>query len=50
LPYLRLFIATLSPRRPGFDARIINVKFVVERVALGLSEYLGLPLTVSFSE
>jgi hypothetical protein len=28
-------VASLSPRRPGFDSRPIHVRFVIDRVALG---------------
>jgi len=32
--WLRLFVAGLSPRRPGFDPRPIRLSFVVEKVSL----------------
>jgi hypothetical protein len=31
----RRLVASLSPRRPGFDPRSVHVGFVVEKVALG---------------
>jgi hypothetical protein len=34
VPWLRLLVAGLSPRRAGFDAGSVNVGFVVDKVAL----------------
>ena len=37
VPRLIWLVAGLSPRRPGFDPRSINVKFQVVKVALELN-------------
>jgi hypothetical protein len=34
-PWLRRFVASLPPRRPGFDPGLVHVGFVVDKVALG---------------
>jgi hypothetical protein len=47
VPWLRLLVAGLSPWRPGFDPRSVDVGFVVDKVAMGQGfspEYLGFPL------
>jgi hypothetical protein len=49
--WLRLLVAGLSPRRPGFDPGSVHVGFVVDKVALGQvfpPEYFGFPLSISF--
>ena len=35
VPWLRWLVADLSLRRPGFDARPVQFRFVVHKVALG---------------
>ena len=35
VPCLRWLVASLSPRRPGFDPGSVHVGFMVEKVALG---------------
>ena len=35
VPWLRLLVAGLPPRRPGFDPGPVHVGFVVDKVALG---------------
>jgi hypothetical protein len=35
VPLLRWLVAGLSLRRPGFDARLVQFRFVVHKVALG---------------
>jgi hypothetical protein len=35
VPWLRRLVASLSPRRPGFDPGSVHVRFVVNKVALG---------------
>jgi hypothetical protein len=34
MPWLRRLVAGLSPRGPGFDPRSVQVKFMMNRVAL----------------
>jgi hypothetical protein len=48
VPWLRRLVASLSPRRPGFDCRSVRVGFVVDKVALGqvFFEYFGFPLSI----
>jgi hypothetical protein len=36
VPWLRRLVAGLSPRRPGFAAGSIHVRFLVDKVSLGL--------------
>jgi hypothetical protein len=35
VPWLRLLVAGLSPRRPGFNPGSVHVGFVVDKVAQG---------------
>jgi hypothetical protein len=35
VPWLRRLVAGLSPRRPGFDPKSVQVGYVVDKVALG---------------
>jgi hypothetical protein len=39
MPWLRRFVAGLSPLRPGFDPGSVHVGFVVHKVALGQYVY-----------
>jgi hypothetical protein len=50
VPWLRRLVASLSPRRPGFDPGSVHVRFVVDKVALGqfFLRIVGFPLSVSF--
>jgi hypothetical protein len=46
VPWLRLLVTGLPPRRPGFDPGSVHVGFVVDKVALGRvfsPEYFGFP-------
>ena len=36
VPWLRLLVAGVSPRRPGCNPRPVHVEFVVDKVALGV--------------
>jgi hypothetical protein len=36
VPFLLRSIAGLSPRRPGFDPRVVHVRLVLNKVGLGL--------------
>ena len=45
VPWLRLSIAGLSPRRPGFYPGLVHVGFVVDKVAVGQVSLRELPLT-----
>jgi hypothetical protein len=33
---LKLLVAGFSPRRPGFDGRLVNVRFLVDEVVMGI--------------
>jgi hypothetical protein len=35
VPYLNRSVAVLSPRRPGFNHRLVHVRFVGDKVAVG---------------
>jgi hypothetical protein len=35
VPWLRQFVAGLSPRRPEFDPRSVHLGFMVDKLALG---------------
>jgi hypothetical protein len=43
--WLRRLVVGLSPRRHGSNARTLNVRFVVDKVALGLSSVPVLPFS-----
>jgi hypothetical protein len=45
VPWLRRFVASLSPRRPGSGLRLVHLRYVVGKVALGQ----GFLPSVSFS-
>jgi len=46
LPWLRRSVSGLSPRRPGFDPRLVHVRFVVHGVAVR-QVYLQVPRSAS---
>jgi hypothetical protein len=52
VPWFKLTLAGLSPRRLGFDPGSLHVRFVVGKVTLKqvsfFFEYFGFPLSVSF--
>jgi hypothetical protein len=52
VPWLRRLAAALPARRFGFDARSVQVGFVVDKVAPGqvFPEYFGLALSISFHQ
>jgi hypothetical protein len=52
VPQLRRLVAFFPPRRPGFKPGSANVRFVVDKVALGqvFSEYFGFPCQSSFHQ
>ena len=35
VPWLKQLVVGLSPRRPGFDPKSVNLIFVVDKVELG---------------
>jgi len=43
--WLRLFVVDLSPPRQGFNARTLHVRFMVEKVAIGLVSFPVLPFS-----
>ena len=43
--WLRLMVVGLSPRRQGFKARTLHVRFMVDKVALGLVSFPALPFS-----
>jgi hypothetical protein len=45
--WLKLLVAGLSPRRPGFDPWSVHVRFVFDRVQI-FSQYFKVSLSVSF--
>jgi hypothetical protein len=50
VPYLRPLVAGFPPLPPGFEPRLDNVGFVVDKVALGqvFSEHFGFPCKFSY--
>jgi len=52
VPLLGQFVFCLSPSRPGFNPRLVNVGFVVDKVALAqlLSKYSSFSLSVLFHQ
>jgi hypothetical protein len=50
VPWLRRLVAGISSRRPGFDPGSFDVRFVVDKVALGqvFLRVVGFPLSISF--
>jgi hypothetical protein len=51
--YLQFTLALVLPRRGvGFDPKLVDVRYIVDRVALAtfFSKYLGFPLSASFHQ